>query len=245
MVQGGRGREWHHGNARKQASKQTRWPDVLQHVRPDDQLTHPACNPPPTPHHTTLIRIPCMQARLASPSQFMLCVGMAGWAKGQLAAELAAGCWHCVAAAPDLLLPRVPPPPVSITTTTTTCTTAARPTNTNTNTTTSSSSASPMPLVAPVRPIRPNAAPNGNKPRHANNSTSTNSRGATGAGATHTPHSSSGSSSNTSRVLRFTPSTHTPGPGVPPLQPPPPHPGGTPGAESCMWRRVLRAAQLM
>lgn len=46
-----------------------------------------------------------VKANLASPREFHLVLGGAGWAPGQLEAEIAAGCWHLLAVGEDLVLP--------------------------------------------------------------------------------------------------------------------------------------------
>ena len=47
-----------------------------------------------------------VQAGLAQPQDFNLVLGVSNWAPRQLEYELSQGMWHCVAASPDLVLPR-------------------------------------------------------------------------------------------------------------------------------------------
>ena len=47
-----------------------------------------------------------VQAGLSNPHDFNLMLGVSGWAPQQLASEINCGMWHCVAASPDLILPR-------------------------------------------------------------------------------------------------------------------------------------------
>lgn len=48
-----------------------------------------------------------IKANMASPRDFRLVLGGAGWAPGQLAAEVAAGCWQVLAVGQALVLPPV------------------------------------------------------------------------------------------------------------------------------------------
>jgi putative AlgH/UPF0301 family transcriptional regulator len=50
-----------------------------------------------------------VQAGLAKPHDFNLVLGMSGWGPKQLINEVNNGMWHCVAASPDLVLPRRAP----------------------------------------------------------------------------------------------------------------------------------------
>ena len=50
-----------------------------------------------------------VQAGLAKPHDFSLVLGMSGWGPRQLLNEVNNGMWHCVAASPDLVLPRKAP----------------------------------------------------------------------------------------------------------------------------------------
>ena len=45
-----------------------------------------------------------VRSGLASPSDFRLLLGLAGWAPQQLSAEIASGVWHCVAASKSLVM---------------------------------------------------------------------------------------------------------------------------------------------
>lgn len=47
-----------------------------------------------------------VRSGLAAPSDFKLLLGLAGWAPGQLASEVDAGVWHCVAASRSVIMPR-------------------------------------------------------------------------------------------------------------------------------------------
>jgi putative AlgH/UPF0301 family transcriptional regulator len=45
-----------------------------------------------------------VRSGLASPSEFRLLLGLAGWAPQQLSDEIAAGVWYCVAASKSLVM---------------------------------------------------------------------------------------------------------------------------------------------
>ncbi|GAX83124.1 hypothetical protein CEUSTIGMA_g10550.t1 [Chlamydomonas eustigma] len=50
-----------------------------------------------------------VQAGLAMPHEFSLMLGVSGWTPRQLVSEIEKGNWYCVAASPDLVLPRRAP----------------------------------------------------------------------------------------------------------------------------------------